>query len=115
MRKKLTKKRLAELQAKFPLTPQEKNIILSAGYGVWNDIAYDAITMGGEGSESDTLSADSVIELVIDASRLESRLTKADKTWAGVARLFPKKYDSDASDYLWELMREQFPSGRYGL
>lgn len=110
--RKLSIARFRKLREKFPLAPEEKTIILRAGNAIWSEIAYDCL----EGS-SRTIPASQVIELVIDASRLEEHLKRHKHLaqFPRIAALFPEKFDIDASDYVWEIMREQFPTGRYGL
>lgn len=113
--KKLTKKRLAELEAIFQLTDKEMQAVVSCANGVWNEIAYDAL----EGDTRRTYPAAVVHELVIDADRLEDQVWRHYKRadHPGLDRLFPKSriWDNDIRAYVWHIVGLVFPAGRYGL
>lgn len=113
MSRKLGKQRLAELAAKFPLTDQEKTDIQATADAIWGEVAYDCL----EGNEKKTVSREVVLEIVMDAGRLEERLERYGdfKKSSNIKALFPVGYDRDASDYLYHLLKQRFTYMRYGL
>ncbi len=105
-------KRLRDLQAKFPLTEKEQQTIQSTADGIWSEVAYDAL----EGSPRKTLSRATVLEIVMDAGRLEEALERfGDLKNPAIAALFSRPYDTDASIYLYHLLTLRFTDRRYGL
>lgn len=80
----------AQAAKKFPLTPEELRLLDYAAEGVWQAIGCDVLQALGEGKrnpDSVTVSRSTVIELVMDANRLEDELRR-DMT-PGLSALFP--------------------------
>lgn len=113
--RKLAKKHLEKLEAKFSLTDEEKRIVQSHADALWGEVAYDVLDAFG--GRDKTVPRSTVIEIVLDAGRLEDKLKrgKVFKDHPAIEALFPKKWDNDASNYLQHLMQERFKYARYGL
>ena len=96
MATKMTKTRLRELAATYPLTAEEKQVLFSAAHAVWNYIGCDCF---GEGMPK-SMPRSQVIELVLDADRLAEQLHRRPERLTGaLAAMFPKDgYDVAAYD-----------------
>ena len=95
----------------------EWKIIARAAHAVWNEIGGDILTAVGEETgkgQGVTISRANVIELVLDASRLEGQL----RGTKGVAKEFVERVAkyiySDRSEVKAYLKKEVFTYSRYG-
>lgn len=98
-------------------TDDERKIIASAAHAVWNEIGYDVLQAVGEengrGAEAATVSKADVIEMVLDASRLEDQLRRGDGK-ALVQRVADDIY-GQRSEIEAFLKRDVFTYSRYGM
>jgi hypothetical protein len=99
-------------------TPEELKVIGSVANRVWSEIAHDCLSSEGDGAGLGTLKRDEVIELVMDANRLEDALKREVKR-AGLDETFMKRVEEDIyskeSQIERHLSKDVFKHSRYGL
>lgn len=99
-----------DLEKMFPLTEAEIRELKSLGNQIWEDVAHDVL----EGN-NDTIPRSHVIEIVLDAGRLEELARRSKYVTPAILALFNPKVHLEAYAYLEKLMKETFTYSRYGL
>lgn len=86
-------------------TDAEKLTIRQAAHAVWNEIAYDILTLVQEEGKN-SIPRSHVIELVLDANRLEDQITDGD---------LRTKIDAASYKQLIAIVKPAFPHSHYGM
>jgi hypothetical protein len=101
-------------------TMADKAFIHTCAQSVWDYIGFDVLAstaqMKGTSTESVTVTRADVMEMVIDADRLDNQLREESRTWAPEERSrFFAIWDTLTYTARRQLVRPAFPHGRYGL
>lgn len=119
-----------KLIQQFGLTPSDVTTIVHAGYQTWCYIGGDVLQAvaddKGKSVDAVTVSRAEVIELVLDADRIDDALQPRRKVMNDILPTDPLspagralirvKYDTeDARQLMQLLMRDAFPYTRYGM
>lgn len=119
-----------KLMKEFSIDESDARTVRYAADKVWNDIAFDMIdgiaSMEGKDPERVVISRADVIEVVMDAGRLEEEILRRQRgvevsenlrrlvhMWSNIRYDDPR--NKDARELLKLLVRENFVSSRYGL
>ena len=105
--------------AAVPFTEEEAKTVQRVAAAVWEYIGYDAIQATAEAGEGDSVDRDVVLELVIDANRLEDHLKRSSmgrRAYPELATKVRKLLDQRGGyDALQRLILPAFPFRRYGM
>lgn len=100
------------------LSEKEKKILFQSANEVWDEIAYDVLqgvaVMENKDIYKVLMRRADVIEIVMDAGRLEEQVRRAGPM-EGLSQLFPKEWNPESNRKLHRLMKEAFPFKSYGM
>lgn len=101
-------------------TMADKAFIHICAQSVWDYIGFDVLAstaqMKGTSTESVTVDRSDVMEMVIDADRLDEQLRSESRSWDPAERSrFFAIWDTLSYTARRQLVRPAFPHGRYGL
>lgn len=94
-------------------TPEEQKVMQRVGLAVWQRVGWDVLQAIGEeeggDAESATLDRDTVLEIVIDASRPEEELRSMRR------KDLLEKWAKTPYDVMIDIMTPAFPNQLYGV
>lgn len=105
---------------KVIFAPEEEQFICRTAYGVWDNIGYDLLQCVAESEEKDinkvTIKRDEVIEVVLDAGRLEEELKRYIKTSNPVmTQDLLDRWKSASYEQKIAVVKSAFTCARYGM
>jgi hypothetical protein len=114
--------KMEKLIQQFELTLPDIQRIQSAAQGLWNDMGYDMLQATADEKKKDinavTIPRSTVIELVLDASRIEDALAPrkgVDCLTPAGRKFLETHYKEPARTLMHLLMKDTFTYAHYGM